>query len=521
MQPSLSTPSSLKSWFPTLPWLFAIGFVFWFGSLAMFGINMDQGYALFREDQRIWLSQGRWAIFLLAQYIHPQPVLAYFPHLMYVLCAAFAYPLLLDAFQISTRSKKAALLAFPLFMAHPIWYFILEFTANTVPTGLGLLSIAMAVWLFALLIQQRSPLQPLLNGLLQVALLCLALGLYQSLLFMAATFYLALLIKYYVQRPLSLKPLLLSAFILGTGLVTNSLLLELLYKIYDTQDDYISNNLHFKQILENTGHALNFTLSNLRQVYLGETRVYSTNFMSSGLIFILAIGYFLLRQAKNTYLQIHQNNQARRGLSIVILLVLFTFALLVLFIPLIPQLLTGGLYRMPYRTLIAASAPLWLAAIYLLTQAQNKFWRYLVLAVMVGSQIQILHIHARFNSSTALLKNYDRTLATTIYNRAMEVVPDFSLEHPTPFDIGGGIFYTPLYGDPPSSLMTDSFFGLKYDVQIRVGNFMRSQGLTGLVPVNMNYHVGLKPYYADMPSWPAKGSMRMHDGILLIKLSDY
>lgn len=520
MQPSLSTPSSLKSWFPTLPWLFAIGFVFWFGSLAMFGINMDQGYAMFREDQRIWLSQGRWTIFLLAQYIHPQPVLAYFPHLVYVLCAVCAYPLLLDALQVSTRSKKAALLAFPLFMAHPIWYFILEFTANTVPTGLGLLSTAMAVWLFAVLIQQRSPLHPLLNGLLQIVLLCLALGLYQSLLFMAATFYLALLIKYYVQRPLCLKPLLLSAFILGVGLATNSLLLELLYKLYETQDDYVSNNLHLNKIIENTSHALNFTLSNLREVYLGETRVYSTSFITSGLIFILTAGYFLLVQAKNTYLQISQNNQERRGLSALILLVLSVFVLLVLFVPLIPQLLTGGVYRMPYRTLIAVSTPLWLATIYLLTQAQNKSWRYVVLAVVVCSQIQILHIHARFNSSTALLKNYDRTLATAIYNRATEFIPHFSLQTPTSFDISGGINYTPIYGDPPSSLMTDSFFGQKYDVQMRVGNFMRSQGLTGLVPVNMNYHLALKPYYADMPSWPADGSMRMHDGILLIKLSD-
>lgn len=488
-----------QSWLRFSPWLFMLGLLFWWSSFSYLGLSIDQEYAILREDQRIWLSQGRWFVYLFTQYVYPQPVLMYFPHLMYVLCMVLSYILILRAFAVSFTHRWLALLAFPAFMAHPVWYFIAEFAANLVPTALGMVAIAIAVWLFT------RP-QNWKNITLQLLLLCVALGSYQSLIFLAYVLYAGRLLQQYSTKNTapSLKPILSMALIFAGSLLLNAFLLKLLYALFQTPPSYVGEHIYLKLWLEQPLNTLFFYTKNLLLYYGGSSEFYQSQFFASGLVLVWAVVLFFWQ------------TRTKPG-SLRLLLGLLVLSLFI--VPLIPQIL------LPYllvagRTLLGIAMVLWLASLYVMLHLRNSRYQWLAIAVVLLMQLQMLHLHARYDSAKQLLFQHDAQVALQLYERILQLIPDYNPQASYPLLVHGGIDYTPVYGEMNTSLVNGSFFQWDNGNPRRVADYMRTQNYHGLKALGQADLEKQLPVFATMPVWPQQGAVIYHNGIIMVKFND-
>lgn len=502
MNPHVLLSNTAQSWLRFSPWFFALGLLFWWSSFSFLGLGIDQETALFREDQRGWLSQGRWFIFLFTQYLYPQPVLVYFPHVVFVLCMVLSYLLLLRAFAVSFRQRWWALLIFPVFMAHPVWYFIAEFAANLVPTALGMVAVAVAVWLF-----KQPP--RLKNIVLQMLLLCLALGSYQSLIFVAYVLYAGLLVQHYykehsLQGLRSLKPFMLMVLIMAGSLVVNALLLKTMYVLFQTGPSYIHNHINLEIWLHRPVKALESYFKNVFRFYTGDVKAYQSTLFASGLVILTALVLF--------YKQIKPKPRRLR-------LLLWLLVISILAVPITPQILVV-VTTAPYRTYLAVAMTLWLASAYVLHRLQHS--RYIALAVtgVLLLNVQILHLHARYDSAKQFLYQHDQQVALQLYERILQLIPDYNPKQHHALSVYGPIDYTAPYGGLSSTLLSGSFFSWDNGSAYRVALYMRSQNYKGLQPVDAHTQQELLPIYQTMPSWPAANSVQLHNNIIMVKFSD-
>src|SRR5262249_3281208 len=148
-----------------------------------YSLSIDDEFAAFRTDNGIWVAQGRWATYLVNQYIIPQQVVPFFPHALFCLCASLACVFCLRAHDLALDLKS--ILLFPMFAAFPTWYFVAEFYSNLPSVAFGLVLCCMAAMSFRHLadLTTKEPIRAasLLRALvLQAALIGTAMATYQS-----------------------------------------------------------------------------------------------------------------------------------------------------------------------------------------------------------------------------------------------------------------------------------------------------------------------------------------------------
>ena len=162
--------------------LFAVFVAMHFQSLTGLSLSIDDDTAILRTDPSIWLHEGRWGAYLVERFIMPLPAITFLPYAVFGACLCLAFALLAISLGITTLSWEI-LLGFALFVGVPQWLFLMEFSANIVPVGIGFLCAAASVvtldWAAA---QRRGIPERLAFVGTSVVLLALATGLYQSLL---------------------------------------------------------------------------------------------------------------------------------------------------------------------------------------------------------------------------------------------------------------------------------------------------------------------------------------------------
>ena len=483
---------TLQDWVRFSPWLFAIAFIYWFSSFSTFGISVDQEYALIREDQTVWLSQGRWAIFFITQYLYPQPVVMYFPQLIFITCMVISYLFIVDSLKISTEKKWLVLLAFPIFAAHPVWYFIVEFPTNTIPTALGMLSTALSAWLFAqsLTDNKETP----ARYIAQLALLMFALGCYQSLIFVAATLYSIILLVNIGQSKTKIG---VAAALIITSLILNHFLLKILFFLFNTHPSYIAENIHLNAWLSKPIKSIESYFKTFFRFYSGSVKTYQSNLFTMGLIILCAL-YGLIKNHKKTTL-------------------FWLLLIAILAIPITPQILGAGQSRIPYRTFLAVSITCWVACWYVLSTANTKksVWIAIILTLLLN--VQILYTHARYSSSKQLVFQYDRHTALALNQRILQLIPDYDYDKSYGFSVQGPLNYANPYGSLATTLLNGSLFAWDDGNRERISIYMSLLGYRGLVPVDEQTQQELQGIYAQMPTWPAKDAVQLHNNIILVK----
>lgn len=498
---------SLHHWLRVSPWFFLVGMIFWFGSLTTFNLSIDQETALFRHNHRVWISQGRWAIFFFTKYLYPNPVTYYAPHLIFLFSLTLSYVFLLDTFRFSKKEKGIAIVGSILFIAHPFWYFIAEFYTNIVPAGVGMLSCSLSLWLFA----QQPPTSRLWRfgaTLAQIALIVFALGNYQAYLLVMIALYLAFFIQKSIteRTPFTRlgKHAASALTYLICALLINQLWLYLLYAITNTAPSYVGSLIQLDVLLAHPLQVITATYQQVLTVYLGKTILYQSPLFLLGWLFGLGLIALLYQSLKTQRLRI----------------VLPLLGLL-LASPFLLHLAAGGFWHMPLRTALAVPVITWfIASIAYHTFGQQPWGRLAILALIIGANVQILQTQAYYSTTTRLKLDYDKSIAAQLSQRILHALPDYDLNQSYPFSVQGGLFYHSPYAGVPTTTMAGSFFWWDEGNAERISRYLQTQGLRGLTPITPNQQDQLTPIYDQMPLWPAQGAVAVHDGVILVKFAE-
>lgn len=474
--------------------------------IVNFFLSIDDEVGASRTDPSIWIADGRWTAFLVEKFIFPQPVMPFLPNFFFYICLALSYMLLLRSFRL--QLNWMTMLAYGVLVVHPIWWFIGEFYSNIPSTGIGILTLSTGIYLFSRFEPRTNDKGGLITKILACGfMLALSIGAYQSL----AMFYISAglgvtLFKYrkenqqydHVFKPTFRRVM----FLLGT-VIFGALLYMTINKtaqfFYPSKRGYIDNFLRIQDLIDYPSLIVNLAIAEAFKLYSGSSQSYGVAFSSSALVLGLAI---ILLVTQKTW-------KAASGMALLVSTMLIT--------PFLLNFITGGIY-LPLRAMLSVSLIIWIATI--VTLEKEGILRIVGASLAVFMLFQMLSVNAQYSASTILATNHDRFTAEAIYARIAKVIPNFDRASRVEVDVYGKLPFNSRYPAPPTSTMSSSFFDWDNGNVRRMVRYMQLVGFNNLHPAQYQQRVKLTPEFAGMPIWPAEGSVRFKDGVVLIKLGD-
>lgn len=493
--------------------LLFVALVCYFYELAAFSLSIDDEFAAWRDSPEVWIAQGRWTVFLLERWVLPQPVLPFFPTFLFCLLISLSYVLLLNAHRIV--SWWSAILLFPLFCTFPIWLFIAEFYSNLPSAGFGILLLSLAALIYR--IAAIDPPAPNRGRewkssaclfIAQVIFVATAVGTYQSFLLAFASIGLGIIVlnpRLHEKRgirTLYLQMVYLLAVLLCSG-VTYVALSETMKGMAGVETHYVDGFVKPEVFFAEPVAVALRTLAFAGQVYGGSASIYGVGLASVGLVVGLGLLALLLRKG-----------------DIIVTAAMVLFAVAALLAPFALYALAGaGYMSLPLRAFVGVPYAVWLTAC-LAIGSRLAVARLLGLAAIALATFQVLYTSNLYQASRSLVREQDRMLAAAIYDRLAEIIPEFDPRSPYRVDFFGAKSPSTIYPKVVTTVIGSSFFDWDGGNPYRIVSYMRLIGFENLVTLEKTDRLGYLEAYARMPIWPAKGSMRIVDDVVLVKLGD-
>jgi hypothetical protein len=488
--------------------LLAIFSVFYLGQLDGFTLSIDDEYAALRDDPASWAAQDRWLVYLIERFVISQPSIPFLPLFLFGALASAGYMILVKAHDYRL-DKAPVFLLFALFAAFPTLYFILNFAANTVGLGVGILLACASVYLFDGTLrafaagEARRP-KEAGRFALQVALGAAAIGAYHSLILLIAAGCCGLFILHALRRPMPLREIALVHAYLACSLLASIVLAILIARglqwVLGIEPSYVGQFVQVDLLGDNPVKVFKGIVKEYWQVYGGKRAVYGFRCWTFPVLILLGMFALLARVPKRT---------AGR--------LLFTLAYVfgITAIPFALNIITAGFVQ--YRTLLAVPYVFWFfAAAAVLSHIATVRRIAAILVVVVA--IQCLYTFSAFQATRRLAFEHDVQLAGQIYDRISTQVPGFDVTKTYRADFYGKQEFETVYPEIVGSTLSASFFEWDDGNPNRIAGFMKILGYSNIAIIDSATRSALLPSFQEMPVWPAEGSVRVVDGVILVRL---
>jgi hypothetical protein len=485
--------------------LLFIFILFYFFRLASFSLSIDDEFGAVRSSPDVWLVQGRWAVYLLERFVVTRQVLPFFPFIVFGACLALSYRLLLDAFGVE-RLGRIDYLAFALYAGFPLWIFPLSFFSNTMAFGLGLLLAVAAAGNVRTMLSLRdggAPLKRLAAPMLRaVAFGALAIGMYQSFVFVIASVSLGLVVADTLRNDAGWKTTIARCAWVGAcvaaGIVVYEVVqLTLLALTHLGGERYVTHFLNWGALRADPLHVMWVVVVRGLQTYGGSADVFGTTLPAFAIVVALGFAAILFWPSRSW-----------RSRIIAALLAAFLAAL-----PFLLHVAAGG--DLPARTLVAVPVVMWLLG--RLGSASPR--RALAVASMCAiavAAVQSLYALNLLQTANEFARKHDEALAAAVYARIVAVDP--GAKDGTIVDIYGQQLFDSVYPRPTPATMGYSFFEWDGGNIYRITTYIHLLGYPNFAVAGERQRRLDDPVFRDMPSWPAPGAVRTFDGVILIKL---
>jgi hypothetical protein len=500
LQPGLLSPIGFAL-------LFAVFLVMYFQSLTGLSLTADDDGAYSRMDPAGWVAQGRWGAYLVERFIMPLPVITFLPYALFGACLCVSFALLAASLGVSSLSWPA-LLAFAFFIGVPQWLFVMEFSANLAPIGIGFLcASASAFTFYKASAPDLSPRQRIAFAAPAILLLCLAMSPYQSLLVAGLLMSSAVIMVRLARAEVSLScALWMHAGIAAAGAIAYALCIWVndaffvLHPHLQRITFYADELFRPREAIRDIPGAWTAAVSAYKGVVWGDHGFYGTSVSAFGLATV-ALGVVLIVLAFRS--------GAVRGLLLTVWLAAAWLAVVVF------QLVAGGPY-VPFRAMVQLPALSAVLAIVGITFTA-KGVRAVILLLLATAVFQESMVINRAAASHELVATRDAYIAGDLFRRIASVgrPGEDGLYKIQTLGLSPG---KPAYPMPHTSYMAFSWFAHESQNSFRVVGYMRMLGY----PVS---DAGLKAatlsqQWASMPSWPAEGSVAAFGDVTLIKLNE-
>jgi len=458
-----------------------------------------------------WAQQSRWGMYLLNQLVLPDTVFPVVPMLVAVTFIALAAHFLVAL--LTSQRSGGDYAAAALFIACPTLYFVLSFETLGYGVGIGWFCTTLAMYLFFCETGWKR--------LWAFPLLALSFGVYQSFMLAVVVIFelyllaeiLGLRYKGLRRDDITLRSFWWRVLRFGVLLGGSVLLYGLINKGYFWYfkfpvNEYLTGFIDVEWNVAYFNRAWQGIMDAFSGYYFGERAFYVTDIPELRWLFwaSLVVTVLLVLLAPVAW-----------TVKVMGLLVLTAM----LFTPFLMNLMNGGF--MPGRALLGI--PLVIAGMALLaSKTPFRLLRMVLVGLMIIVAFRFVVTNNRLAFSEYMTRVSDRELITQIMLRAGDVVtkfPDYAdRRQPWPTILVG---YHRFYESPTMftrNSIGSSFFIWGGDIR-RIVSVMRMMGYNDYRAATPPEHQKVMEYALQMPVWPAKGSVDVHDGVLIIKMEHY
>lgn len=478
---SINLRGENSNWPVFLSALFALFVIVYFPMMAVMPLTIDAELNAVADDYSGWIVQGRWATYLLLQYVLPPSIVPYFPLALFGLCTASSYLMVVTSRQMPL--DRAALLGFLAFGAFPSWLTLLEFPANTVPASVAMLCLGASVGAAA--INRIS-----LRLLITVFLLTFSIGIYQAFLFS----FIGIALGTTLIRKTSSKDKILSAgeiiLVSLISVAAHFLVQSLFLRFYGFRLAYIDTFLRPDYFFGDPVGVIAATLKYIGAVYLGSAKIYGAVIWA--IPAILVLGIFSVAR---------RGNWVDGFIAIGVLLSPFPLAFL-----------AGG--TVPLRMMVAVPVAVWVFCF--LALHDRLAWVRIsstVLIVLLG--VQTSAVVAQHSAMRAMIDRFNLATSVAINQRISNVMDD---QQSAIVDFYGALPAPAIYASAFHSTAGGSYFSWDGGNPYRMLAYMKLIGFSDLQLAPKETREANKSLFSEMPVWPALGSVRRDGNVILIKL---
>ena len=495
--------------------LLFMGFVFInFYELATFNLSIDEEIGAFGkiDGSRLWITQGRWGVFLMESLIFVHTTMPFFPLAVFgtMISAALIFTNISHGNDIKDKSYY---LLFPLFSAFPTWICLSEFNSNIMAAGLAVGAASASVLIFSKYGSYcRTTKSSVVLTLIQIVLNGFAISCYQSFLLFLIANYVGLLILYVIRE--NEQATIRFIICISCRIVSIIALSVLFYYFIDyifryyygigyNNQDYINAYFHINRLIDSPFMTVAVVIYYACLLYLGVVvDLYLNPIPGSSVIFVIGAFCFLSILIK-----------AEKNIRI---LLFFLFAVL-LAVPFAFDFLYGN--RLPYRTYVSLPYVVWFVASFVF-RIRSRTIKLIGSAILVVFFIQISIINNSMAYSTTMARKHDRFIAYDIFSRISKVVPGFDINKEYYVYIYGEKAFQPtIWVKMRSSTAGQSFFSWGGNNNFRKVYYMRLLGYWNLFPAPQKLINEIQPRIENMPAWPQNGSVCMMNDVIVVKLS--
>lgn len=472
--------------------------------LFNFTLSPDEEINSFNKatESSVYLIVGRWGIYYLNHLVSPESVLPYFPFLISLVCLATSAILFITKFKL----KFYAMLVFSIvFITHPIHSYYLGFNTSNMYYGFGMVLSVLGVLAFSAVISNKGPKNILI--LLSVIFLMLAISFYQSLL----AFYLVtgIFLIFYQQHQypiISTRKTIFSILIL----VAISVVAVIFYQLINMASRYLVlgsiSGPSYEYVENLIAWGKKPIPEIIRSLYAGLMNYFTNGNFYGGIsaqtviVIIPMIVFYILKKTM----------PLKNKLTSILLLILLFFA------PFTIVFLSG--MPLPVRTLMAF--PLMLGIIWAFTHDQSAKWfRSFMLIFAIYILINNTYTNTRLFYASKVSWEADRNMAVRISTRIYDLdLPDYDGRIPVAF--AGSYQHPSNLLFLRSDIHGTSFFKWDEGATYRLEPFFKILGINDFKMIDFSHFEHLAPSVDEMPSWPARGSVKLIEDIVIVKLSD-
>jgi len=491
--------------------LWAIFSIFYFSELANFSLSIDEEKAIFRHNAAVWVGQDRWLSYLIEQFVLPPPVLPFFPLFLFGALASLSYMIVARIHQYRLE-EWPVLLVFILFSAFPVLYFALDFSFVTVSFGIGILLSCLCLFLFDRAMDRITAPAAHRGGMIglfaaQALLGAAAIGVYQSLILLIAAGCGGIFLLRYLRGPaMPLRQILLVHAYLVCAIAASVILSVLISRgfqwLLGLQPAYVGGFIRPERLLDSPLAVIRNLIREYWAIYGGKRAVYGFRYVTFPALLLLGMFALAVRAP-------------RRNAKTVFFVILYMLAMTL--IPFAINPVSGG--ELPYRTLIAVPYVFWFFAAGAVV-SHIPVVRRIGIALAIIVSIQCLYTFSTFQAQKRLVLDHDKLLASEIYQRIVGQIPDFDRSKTYTVDFYGAHEFQSVYREIEGSTLSGSFFEWDGGNPGRIVDFMKILGYSNFVRADQAAQQALLPIMQDMPIWPAAGSVRVADGIVLVRLGE-
>ncbi|KPX26533.1 hypothetical protein ALQ08_01096 [Pseudomonas syringae pv. delphinii] len=465
-------------------------------------LSIDDEMGALRTDPEIWISQGRWAVYIIERFLLPLPAIPFIPYLILDVALALSYMLLVRAHGAMPSWRSS--IAFPVFCSFPTWWLIGEFSSNVPAVACGLFLTALSAYLSAPSLNLEGSKRSTLKTLTLCLMLATAISCYQSLVLLYLSVGLGVLLIGTMSTSNNMTYWLLRGglrylFLAIGGMISYFILNKIFQDAYGSYSAYLGGFVKFDQFIEHPLTASRQIFAEARSLYFGSAYYFGSS---------IGLAPYILLASTLTVLKITYGKN--KPLATLVWVLALTTPFLLHFL--------AGAGGMPMRTMISLAYVAWLMVFILLT-ATRAFSPIVFAPITLIYIIQLLDVNSQYIASATLTQRHDELLAADIYRRVGEIDKTFDRTKPVKIDFYGHKQFETVYAKGWSSTTQASFFDWDNGNILRILTYMKILGYPNLYAVDKDAGRALTPIFMTMPVWPALGSVIKVDDTYLVRLS--